>query len=70
MWASDDILLYKFLRYGSLYIEGFSLSERAAQDGIPTTPAARDLREKALMAISSGLGSAKEGPSSRGFRRG
>jgi hypothetical protein len=54
------------LRLRLLYIEGFSSSERTAQEGIPTGPTVRDLREKALMAISSWLGSAKEGPSSRG----
>jgi hypothetical protein len=59
-----------FLRYGSLYIEGFCLSERTAQEGILTKPTVRDLREMALMAISSWFGSAKEGPSSRFFLQG
>jgi hypothetical protein len=47
---------------GSLHIEGFILSERDGQKGISTTPMCRDLREKALVAISPGSGAAIEGP--------
>jgi hypothetical protein len=56
---------------GSLHIEGFILSERDGQEGVSPTPMGRDLRKKALVAISSGSGAAiEEGPSFREIRQG
>jgi hypothetical protein len=52
---------------GSLHIEGFILSERDGQEGISTTPMGRDLRKKALAAISSWSGAAIEGPHCANF---
>jgi hypothetical protein len=49
---------------------GLHLIGKDGQEGIPTTPTARGLQEKALMPMSSVLGAANERPSPGGLRRG